>query len=260
MDRSAPGAADAGTVARALRLLSCFGEREEWTLTQLCQRLTLPPSTTHRLLRLCIKEGFATSERKGVYGPGMALHRLAGSLAHRLPLPRLAAPLLRRFTDAFEETALLTLLDRPALTMFFAARAEPSVPIRYVLEMHMPGPLAWGATGKCLLAYLRPDETETVIDRADPAPSTGLLFDPKRLRAELAEIRRRGFALSRGERAPEGVAIAVPVFEAGGEIVANLAVTIPIFRYKKANGERFLALLRTLAVELSETLGAPRKG
>lgn len=247
--------AETGTVARALRLIECFGEAQEWPLNALAQRLGLPPSTTHRLLKLCSAQGFVASDRKGIYRPGLALYRLAGGLSQRFPLKQVALPLLDRFTAEFEETALITLVDRPALQMFFAAKSEPNAPMRYVIEINRLGSLAWGATGRALLAYLTEAEIETVLRRAEPSPANGAAFDPAALRAELAEIRRAGFAFSRGQRSLEGVALAVPFFDAASAILGNVAVTVPSFRYTEENGRRFLAALRDMAASLARTLG-----
>jgi IclR family KDG regulon transcriptional repressor len=253
--RARKSEAGEGTVERAIRLLECFAEAEEWPLNGLAQRLGLPLSTTHRLLQLCRQEGFVAAVGRGTYRPGLALYRLAGVLTHQFPLRRIAAPLLDRLAADFDETALLTLLDRPALKMFFAAKAEPSAPVRYVLETNRPGSLCWGATALSLLAYLTDQEIDTVIARNEPSPVDGRLFDPMELRSSLAEIQRTGFATSRGQRTPEGVAIAVPFFDAAGQVVGNIAVTTPAFRYKEANGLRILAALRPVAADISHALG-----
>jgi DNA-binding IclR family transcriptional regulator len=202
-----------------------------------------------------MEQGFVATDGRGVYRAGLTLYRLAGSLSHQFPIRQLALPLLQQFTAEFGETALLTLLDRPALQMFFAAKSEPSVPVRYVVEVDRLGPLAWGATGRVLLAYLKPAEIDAVIARADPSPADGTVFDAAALRAELEAIREAGFAFSRGQRTQEGVALAVPFFDAAGAIFGNVAVTVPMFRYADVKRCAFLGALRDLAEKLARGLG-----
>jgi len=244
-----------GTVARTLRLLACFAETREWPLQALAQHLGLPPSTTHRLLKLCSAQGFITSEGKGVYRPGLALYRLAGGLSHGFPIRQIAQPLLERFTREFGETALLTLIDRPALQMFFAAKSEPSVTMRYVVEINRLKPLSWGATGRSLLAYLSEAEIEAVIARAELSPASGAKFDPEELRAELCKIRKNGFATSRSQVAPDGVAVAVPFFDAAEKVFGNLAVTVPNYRFSEESGRLYRERLTQLAEEAARALG-----
>ena len=244
-----------GTVSRALNLLMCFADSEDWALGPLSQRLGLPLSTTHRLLNLCRAEGFITTVGRGAYRPGLALYRLGSALAHQFPLRRIAAPLLEKLAAEFDETGLLTLLDRPALQMFFAAKAEPSTPMRYTPQINRLGSLCWGATGLSLLAFLTDEDISTVIARADPSPVHGGAANEQELRAKLAAIQRTGYATSRGQRSPEGVAVAVPFFDAAGEVIGNVAVTMPAFRFSEAKGKQILNVLQTMAADISHSLG-----
>jgi DNA-binding IclR family transcriptional regulator len=246
---------ETGTVARVLRLLASFNGRAEWPLQALAQHLDLPPSTTHRLLNLCAGEGFVASDGKGVYRPGLALYRLAGGLTQTFPLRRIAMPLLERFSAEFSEVALLGLIDRQALRMFYAAKSEPTATIRYVVELNRLETLAWGAVGRSLMAYLSEVEIETIIQRDERSPARGLKFDPHVLRRQLAEIRAAGYARSQGERTLGGVGIAVPFFDAGGAVVGNITATVPSFRHDEARSQQHLMVLKQMAGELSHAMG-----
>jgi len=247
---------DTGTVSRTLQLLGCLAEREQWGVSALSQRLKLPRSTVHRLLNLCRSQGFVDSVGPGLYGPGLALFRLAGRLSFQMPLRRIVLPLLTEFTERFGETSLLTVVDRRELKVFFAAKAETSAPMRYVIETNTLGPLGWGATGRAALAYLMPAEIEEVIRRAEPSPVDGRPLDAKELRKSLAEIRAKGYAITQKQRTPEGVGIAVPIFDAAGEIVGNVGVTVPVFRFRTRDEPTFVRALAKMATKVSEALGS----
>jgi hypothetical protein len=70
----------------------------------------------------------------------------------------------------------------------------------------------------------------------------------------LQAIRTKGFWINRGEHAPEGFGVGVPLFGAGGEVIGSLALSGPL--------QRLTAPLRDLAVEMltdaSHKIGAPR--
>ncbi len=169
-------AADTGTVARTLQLLACFSEQSEWPLAALARRLGLPRSTVHRLLNLARVEGFVDSDGQGIYRPGLALYRMAGCLAVEMPLRQIAQPLLDQFTRTYAETSLLTVLDRVALKMFFAAKVDAPAQMRYVIAMNTLGTLAWGASGRAMLAFLGEDEIAVVVGRAEPIGSQELQY------------------------------------------------------------------------------------
>jgi IclR family transcriptional regulator, KDG regulon repressor len=247
---------DTGTIARTLQLLCCLAEREEWQLSALAQRLNLPRSTVHRLLNLCRAQGFVDTDGRGMYAPGLALYRLAGRLSFQMPLRRIVLPLLSEFTRRFGETSLLTVLDRAALKMFFAAKAEPSAPMRYVIETNALGPLGWGATARAILAYLPEAEIAEVIRRAEPSPVDGRPLNAKELLKSLADIRAKGYAITQQQRTPEGVGLAVPFFDAAGQVVGDVGMTVPTFRFRPRDEPGFVRALTDMANKISQALGS----
>jgi DNA-binding IclR family transcriptional regulator len=247
---------ETGTVARTLQLLVCFAEQTEWPLAALARRLALPRSTVHRLLNLARSEAFVDSDGSGVYRPGLALYRMAGRLAVEMPLRRIAQPLLDGFTRTYAESSLLTVLDRPALKMFFAAKADAPAQMRYVIAMNTLGTLAWGASGRSLLAFLTEAEIEAVIARGEPAPADGRPLDPRELRISLAEVRANGHAITHQQRTTEGVGMAAPFFDAAGEVAGNLAVTIPAFRFNRESVPEMVRSLTGMAGQVSAALGS----
>lgn len=247
---------ETGTVARTLQLLACFCEQAEWPLAALSRRLGLPRSTVHRLLNLARAEGFIDSDGQGVYRPGLGLYRMAGRLSVEMPLRRIAQPLLDEFSRTYGETSLLTVLDRAQLKIFFAAKADAPAQMRYVIAMNTLGTLAWGASGRALLAFLSADEIAEVVARAEPSPANGKPLDPDELAQSLAEIRAKGYALTHHQRTNEGVGIAVPFFDAGGRVAGNVTVTVPSFRFRKQDEPAFVRSLTEMAGRVSEALGS----
>lgn len=247
---------DTGTVSRTLALLGCLAEREQWGVSALSQRLSLPRSTVHRLLNLCRAQGFVETAGPGLYAPGLALFRLAGRLSFYMPLRRIVLPLLTEFTQQFGETSLLTVVDRTELKVFFAAKAETTAPMRYVIETNTLVPLGWGASGRAILAYMTEDEISEVIRRAEPSPVDNRPLDAKELRKSLADIRAKGYAITQKQRTPEGVGISVPIFDAGNQVIANVSVTVPAFRFQPRDEPAFAHALGKIAVTVSEALGS----
>ncbi|MDO9358706.1 MAG: IclR family transcriptional regulator [Polaromonas sp.] len=251
-------AADNGTVNRVLRILSCFAEREHWGLNDLSRALNLPRASTHRLLNLCRPLNFVTQDEDGHYRPGLELYRLAGKLAIDMPINKIAAPILEAVRDKTDETTILTLLVRNDLKMFFSMTASPAHPMRYTIKTNQLEPLAWGATGRSLLAFLSKDEIEEVIRRHEPSPLDARPLDVAELRRSLKKIREDGYAVTASQRTPDAVGVAVPFFDANGDVRGNVTLTIPDFRFKPARQKELLPVLRAAAAELARGLGWAR--
>jgi DNA-binding IclR family transcriptional regulator len=254
---SPPSDAEAGngTVNRVLRILTRFAEKDRWGLNELARSLDLPRGTTHRLLTLCKPLNFVTQDEDGHYMPGIELYRLAGRLASEIPINRVADPILQSLRDQTDETVLLTLLARKELKMFFSLSASPAHPLRYRIEKNRLEPLAWGATGRALLAFLSAEEIDRVVQRAEPSPLDGRPLDRGELLRSLQAIRANGYAASYAQRAPGAYGLAVPFFDTRGEVRGNLTLTIPDFRFDPARQDALIALLREAAATLTRRLG-----
>ncbi|GAA0954865.1 hypothetical protein GCM10009550_38770 [Actinocorallia libanotica] len=87
-------------------------------------------------------------------------------------------------------------------------------------------PLHASSSGLVLLAHAPAEFRERVISGPLLAFTSQTIVDGRRLRAELAEIRRRGFAFCQGHIRPEATGLAVEV-RRNGEIVAALGLVVP---------------------------------
>ena len=165
--------------------------------------------------------------------------------------------MLTEFTEKFGEASLLTVVDRAALKVFFTTKAEPAASMRFVIETNVLAPLGWGASARCILAYLSEAEIAEVVG-AEPSPVDGRPLDGKELLKSLPKIRNKGYAITQNQRTPEGVGIAVPFFDAAGEVAGNVCVTVPVFRFRPQDEPTFVRALAAMAAKISAALGSTR--
>jgi DNA-binding IclR family transcriptional regulator len=242
---------ESGTVRRVLMVLRDLVDHPGDPPASMAARLNLPRSTVHRLLATLRAEDFASLDAAGATTAGPELYRLAGRLRDALPYPQLAEPVLRRLSDRFGETSLLVLLERRQLRMFCACSASPPDPMRYNIELHRRESLAWGATGRSILAFLAPAEIDAVIARAEVSPGDGRPLDRNELVRALAAIRRAGHAVTRSHRTQGAVGIAVALFDAQQQVVGSVALLVPAFRHKAGGTVAIVEALRAASAEIS---------
>jgi DNA-binding IclR family transcriptional regulator len=247
---------DIGAINRILKLVSLLSDQPRVTAKQAAMLLGWPVSTTHRLLRKLAEFEFADQAHKGTFGPGMELFRIAGRLGGRVPFVRIAEPLLAALSARFNETSLLTILERRQLRMYVAASASPADPMRYIIEINKTAPLVWGASGRSLLALLTEVEIQQAIDECTTPNVHGGTLDPGELRAHLADIAADGYAVTRSHRTLNSVGIAVPFFNPAGEVVGSLGFQIPGFRFSDELILELVGALRDAASVISQQIGA----
>jgi DNA-binding IclR family transcriptional regulator len=192
------------------------------TVTRLAEELQIHPRTARRLLNRMAQDGWLTRRdgARPTYAPTMRIVALAAQLAERAPLVRHAHELAAGLHAATGDAVHLAVpAYRSALRLVRApARAGVTLAARDLAPVHAV------AAGKLLLAFRDPWR-EVVLAAPLPAMTERTLVDPAALRAELAAIRVRGLAVEDGESRAGVRALAAPVRDDAGEVVAALALS-----------------------------------
>ena len=206
----------AATAHKVLDILTLFGaETRVVTAPAVAARFRLSRSTAYRYLHLLKARGFLAEAGSGGYrlGPQLAaLGRLAGGPRE---LDEVALPIMGDLGRQTGETILLT--KRVGDQVVTTQRVESTRAVRVSFEPGQPRPLHAGASAKIVMAHLPPDVLEKILGRGRLQHLTSrTITDARRLRADLARIRRPGWAVTTGE-VDEGVrGIAVPLRDPGG--------------------------------------------
>ena len=72
---------------------------------------------------------------------------------------------------------------------------------------------------------------------------------------ELQRIRQRGYATNRGEWETEIGAVAAPVFDAAGQVVASVGVIMPLSRFPASKATQLGTWTSAAAADVSRQLG-----
>ncbi len=245
--------AQTGTQAidRAAELLVRLVESEDgYRPGELATAAGLPKSTASRLLRALERHQLVQRDLEGgSLRPGPVLVQYARRYAAVPDLVSLAQPALDRLARLSSETVNL------AVPTAAGVEQVAQVDSRYLL-----GVQNWvglrvayhaSAVGKVFLAFGTVPVPPGPLERL--APRT--VIAPAALRTQLAEVRRRGYATAVEELEPGLLAVAAPVRDAGGAVVAAIAVTGPSLRLSAEDLERLGGPLVEEADAVSAHLG-----
>jgi DNA-binding IclR family transcriptional regulator len=251
-------------ISKALKALAWLVENSgpEVGVRELATAMKIAPSSAHRLLMGLAEEGFIRQNAdSGRYELGLEFLRLAYLASGKSPLRQRALPHMRALVDACNETALLGVYDPVRQEMLFAASVESTHHLRYALELNKWAPIYTGASGLAILAYLDEAQIQNVIHRTRLAALTSrTITEAYRLTSELETVRRRGFALTRGQRIPGAVGLAAPLFGGHGEVLGDICLTIPEQRFDEASQDHLIELLLDCTQKIMmEIGGAPRR-
>lgn len=251
----------AGTqsVLRALDVLECLAQSHSaLSLTAIAERTGLTMPTAHRLLKaLTGRQFLIVNPSTKEYSLGPALTRLASLVMQGDNLLSVAVPILSGLRGQVGETVSL---HRPfGNERICVAEFVSHHPVRMESGVGSTYPLAAGASGKVLLAWLPPAEVRRILARPLVRMTDSTITSKSVLAAELATIREQGFATSVGETVPGASALAFPVFSPGQAIVAAVNVTGPATRWTRREMQKKAPLVREAVATIMErtAAGAP---
>lgn len=245
------------SVAKALRILRAFtAERPEWGVTELSRLLGMHKSVVHRLLLTLEEGGFLQQDPiTQQYRLGPAIAEVASAFFRALPLLREGTPVLQALVDRFGHSGGLTVLDQGEA--LYLAAAEGPAAIKVVVRVGGRRPAHAVASGKVLLASLPESDVRAVLrDRGMTGLTTNTITDPARLLRELDEVRTRGYAINDEESIVGMMAIAAPVHDFRGKVVAALSISFPKHIVRPEEVRRIIEQTVRSADQISARLGA----
>ncbi|QBR94368.1 IclR family transcriptional regulator [Nocardioides euryhalodurans] len=241
------------SVDRAITILEILARVGEAGVTEIAGELGVHKSTAFRLVGTMQARGLVEqTDDRGKYRIGLSLVRMAGTSAARTDLVRVARPMCKQLaTETGETINLAVLVDSMALYLDQIAGASALQPHNWVGQRI---PLHATSNGKALLAHLDPREVDRLVPHLEPHTARTVTRRTT-LHRELAGVRERGYALAVDELEEGLTALAAPIRDAHGDVVASLSVSGSTHRMDAATLEATVEPLLRAAREVSLAMG-----
>src|SRR5204863_9344278 len=225
-----PAKARLSSVANSIRLMTSFsGEEDELGITTLATRLRLAKSTVHRLAATLTTSGFLEQNSDtGKYRLGVALFELGALVRRRMDVANEARPKLRELLEKTGETVQLGIVDH--FSVLYVYEMESRHAIRMAAAVGARAPLHCTAVGKVLLAHQPGDYVKQIIAHGLKPHTENTIIRRETLLETLAEVAAREYAVDDEESEPGLRAIAAPVRNHTGNVIAALGVAAPVQR------------------------------
>lgn len=218
-------------------------------VTKIARALALSKSSAHRVLSTLTALGYAQRSADGAYELTLKLWEQGAKVLNRTALYRVARGHLVALRNHTDETVHLAMLDRRSVV--YVDKIESSHPIREFARIGDRAPVHCTATGKVLVAFRQIE----IPSGPYPIYTRSTIVDRKRFSAELAAVRRNGYALNFGEYGASINGLAAPIANRTGEVIAAVAISGPAERVKPATLRKFLLPLFVATRRISRSLG-----
>lgn len=242
------------TLTKGLQVLDLLARsRKPLGVTEVAARLSLAKSDSYRLLQTLVAEGFVRQEPDSSYRASTRIWELGSAMLSNLDVRSIAKPFMEKLQDQTRETVALTMLDGEDLV--YIHLLEGLEPVRAHVGPGDRARACCTSAGKAMLACLPASVGEEIskrLERRTPATVT----DPAEFMADLAAIRKRGYAVNRGEWRESVFGVGVALVDAGGGVRGGISVSGPAARMLpklKKYGEMARAAAQAINAELAFT-------
>jgi DNA-binding IclR family transcriptional regulator len=205
-------------VDQAARILFALAgdARGRATLTELCREVGIYKSKGQAILNTLRAIDLVTkSDQDKTYALGPALLLLSRALLDQADLPQAAAPFLDELAQTSGTSAILSLIR--GNEVYIAARRESPGGVGVTVRVGYRYPVAWGSMGKAIVAFFPEVDVQRLLAEGPvyfAGRPGGIPEDPATVAAELATVRKRGYATDIGGIQPGLNAVSAPLFGA----------------------------------------------
>ena len=230
------------SVENALLLLEALAdEGSKCSLAQLSQRLDMTKASLFRLMATFENHGYVErGQRTGEYQLGMAAFEVSQKLLSNMTLLSKARPVMSQLVRQCNETVYLVVQrDTDAL---FLEMSDNDQKVKVVPLISQRFPLESCASGRVFLAF----------DKQNAA----LLADRPQVAGDIDQCRKQRYCIDHNGVGEGSTCIAVPLFEAGEQLVGCLAMLGPSFRMETTRiNKELLPALKAAGDTISARLG-----
>lgn len=243
-------------LTRSLAMLEAIveqGERE--SVAAIARRIGMPVATAHRQVTTLLAAGYLARLPGGALAPGHRLVRLLDRVDDKQVIVSAAAPVLNRLATTTGLIAQLGTLENDMVTYRIKAGEGAGgffTKVGMQLEAYCSG------IGKILLASLPDRDREAYLASGPfPALTKATITDPTRLRGELEQVARLGYAVDAGEIAENIACIAVPVRKPDGSVPAAISISRDLTAHGPWDEAALLDLLMPAAAAIGHQAFGP---
>jgi IclR family transcriptional regulator, KDG regulon repressor len=245
------------SVDRALSILQAFTEQDtSLGISELSRRTGLSKPVVFRITQTMSDRGFIEQDPETAeYRIGLRAFEVGALYYSHMTLERRAIGPMREMEAKQGYNVYLAVLDGRHVVYLAAVDSRGPIQVRVAV-----GSRAYAhttAVGKVLLAYLPADQLHELLTSAPlEALTPKTITSVPRLERQLAEIRQRGVAINAGETFLDTGALAAPIRDRSGKVLAAVSNGYPLYSVSEADLPRLMSEVVECADAISRLLGA----
>lgn len=242
------------TVVRSLDILQLFIEHPALSFQEIIDLSGIPKSSVYRMLMTLEDMQFLEKGPDANYRLGLLFLQYGSLVSKRLDLRKIAYPIMEALHQDVKEA--INLIVRQGNEAVYIEKIDTFQKVRLYTAVGRSSPLYAGACSRVILSFMDDAEIERYFDSVEMKRfADGTITDKDELLASIEEIRERGYTVSHSELENHTSAVAAPIFNFSGQVVAGLSIAGIEANYQKEQLERLVPKVKEAALAISRQLG-----
>jgi DNA-binding IclR family transcriptional regulator len=242
------------SVDRAISVLEILARTGQAGVTEIAIELGVHKSTAFRLLAVLEARGLVDQHGdRGKYRLGLGVLRLAGATTARLDLIQQGRPVCEALARDVSETVNITILSGHDALYLDQVAGTSALQTQNWVGQRIP--LHCTSNGKVLLAFVPEHRLAELLVEPLTRFTPYTITDVDQVRAELAAVRELGYSAAAQELELGLVAVAAPVRDISGTVIASVSASGPVFRLPAERIPEVAAQVVAAGREISHRLG-----
>jgi len=244
------------SLTRGLSILEGLARAEGGlTLTDIAQRVALPPSTAHRLLSTLEKMGYVFQAGDlALWYVGLHAFTVGSSFLASRDWVAQSHPYMRRLMEQAGETANLAILD--GTEAVFIDQVQCRETMRTIVRLGSRVPLHASGVGKAIFATLPDEQIDAILKvKGLPRITENTITSPETMWASLRVIRQRGFSFDDEEHLVGTRCVASPIYDEHAEVLGAISIAGPVSRLPDPRIRQLGPVVAHQAEEITRKVG-----
>lgn len=242
------------TVVRSMDILNLFIDHAELSFQEIIDLSGIPKTSVYRMLVSLEEMEFVEKGSDLKYRLGLLFLTFGNLVSSRLDIRKVAYPIMQELHKDVKEA--INLIVKRGNEAIYIEKIDTYQKVRLYSEVGRSSPLYAGACSRVILSYLPDSEIDLYIKSVELKPfAAGTIAKRELLLETIKQTRRDGYTISHSELENHSSAIAAPIFDHKGEIIAGISIAGIEANYQNENVVVFARKVRKAAQEISAQIG-----
>ena len=242
------------TVVRSMDILNLFIDHTELSFQEIIELSAIPKTSVYRMLKSLEEMEFLEKGTDAKYRLGMLFLKFGHLVSMRLDVRKIAYPIMKELHEDVKEAVNLVVRDGDEA--IYIEKIDMKQKVRLYTAIGRKSPLYAGACPRSIFSFLPEHELKEYLDSVElQSYAVGTITDKEKLYEKIRLERQQGYTISHSELENHTSAVAAPIFNHTGEVVAGLSIAGLEANYQGENINIFVGKLKKATAEISRQLG-----